>query len=140
MLNAEPHQGVEPTSSRSTGVGENDGHRQTKCPCCGAMIGLDGKDRPLVYRNRVSYQGQEIALRPSGADILNRLIDAYPRTLTFDHLIETVWSLPDLEPDNAYTTLKVHVSMLRKSIADMPFRVSNVWGVGYRLTLPGDAA
>lgn len=79
---------------------------------------------------QVFVEDQPIELTRAEFDILAELARRPGMAVTRRQLVERV--LPG-ESDNAERTLDVHVSRIRKKLADAAPMLETVWGIGYRL-------
>jgi TolB-like protein/DNA-binding winged helix-turn-helix (wHTH) protein len=88
-----------------------------------------------VDRQRVIRGTVEIPLPRLSFDLLVALAKAYPRMLTIDELMETVWSPAVVNPE----TVSQRVKLLRQSLGDDPNHPRYVVGIrgrGYRMAAP----
>ncbi len=88
-----------------------------------------------VDRQRVMRGDAEIPLPRLSFDLLVALTNAYPRMLTIDELMETVWSPAVVNPE----TVSQRVKLLRQSLGDDPSHPRYVVGIrgrGYRMGAP----
>ncbi|MEU0128076.1 MULTISPECIES: response regulator transcription factor [unclassified Streptomyces] len=98
----------------------------------GAGIGLE----PLA--RRATRDGRDLCLTLREFDLLAFFLSHPGRAFTREELMREVWGwdFGDL------STVTVHVRRLRGKVETDPARpglIQTVWGVGYRLDLPGDA-
>jgi DNA-binding winged helix-turn-helix (wHTH) protein len=106
-----------------------------RCPTCGS-IQPDNPIRRLEFyyaEKTVSFMGRSCKLTPKQLDILEHLIDAYPRPVSADLLAAEVWSGIDVKD----ITVRVHVYQMRKAFRNARLAVSVIpcWGRGYALRL-----
>jgi DNA-binding winged helix-turn-helix (wHTH) protein len=73
------------------------------------------------------------ALQPKEAEVLATLLEAFPRVVTIDALITSVWG--HHEPESAYGCLKAHMWKLRKTMEGTGVSIATVFGTGYRVVL-----
>ena len=86
-------------------------------------------------RGRAERAGQGLDLPPISYQLLLRLAEAWPRTLTRSDLVRSVWGDEPPESD----PLRSHLYVLRQAL-DKPFAtpmLKTVHGVGYTLDVPG---
>jgi DNA-binding response OmpR family regulator len=82
--------------------------------------------------------GNELELSGMGARIFEELVKAYPDTLSYAQIQDTVWGEREVDMN----TLRTHVYALRKLLWDT-FRfpmIKTIHGRGYRLQAPGRSA
>jgi TolB-like protein/DNA-binding winged helix-turn-helix (wHTH) protein len=85
-----------------------------------------------VRRQRVTRGDTEIPLPRLSFDLLVALAHVYPRMLTIDELMQTVWSPAVVNPE----TVSQRVKLLRQSLGDEPNNPRYVVGIrgrGYRM-------
>jgi DNA-binding response OmpR family regulator len=90
--------------------------------------------------HRVTLDGEELALTQREFDLLVFLARHPGRAFSREELMEQVWRY-SFYTDTA--TVTVHIRRLRAKLAASPEAaelVETVWGVGYRLVAPEDAA
>jgi TolB-like protein/DNA-binding winged helix-turn-helix (wHTH) protein/Tfp pilus assembly protein PilF len=88
-----------------------------------------------VDRQRVMRGDAEVPLPRLSFDLLVALAKVYPRMLTIDELMETVWSPAVVNPE----TVSQRVKLLRQSLGDEPNHPRYVVGIrgrGYRMAAP----
>ena len=86
-------------------------------------------------RAQVTRAGVEIPLPRLSYDLLLALVDASPRVVTIDELMERVWPGLVVSPE----TVSQRIKLLRRALeddADAPRYVAGVRGRGYRLLPP----
>jgi two-component system OmpR family response regulator len=90
---------------------------------------------------RVIFGGNEVKMSPREFNLLYFLLEHAGRVHSRDALLRAVWG-SDFHGDNK--TVAVHIRWLREkfeTFPTMPFRISTVFGVGYRVDLaPGVVA
>jgi two-component system OmpR family response regulator len=90
---------------------------------------------------RVIFGGSEVKMSPREFNLLYFLLEHAGRVHSRDALLRAVWG-SDFHGDNK--TVAVHIRWLREkfeTFPTMPFRISTVFGVGYRVDLaPGVVA
>jgi two-component system OmpR family response regulator len=90
---------------------------------------------------RVIFGGKEVKMSPREFNLLYFLLEHAGRVHSRDALLSAVWG-SDFHGDNK--TVAVHIRWLREkfeTFPTMPFRISTVFGVGYRVDLaPGVVA
>jgi len=87
---------------------------------------------------RVLFGDQEVKMSPREFNLLFFLLEHAGKVHSREALLHSVWG-PDFHGDNK--TVAVHIRWLREkfeAFPTMPFRISTVFGVGYRVDLaPG---
>lgn len=86
-------------------------------------------------RARVTRAGAEIPLPRLSFDLLLALVDASPRVVTLDELMQRVWANLVVSPE----TVSQRVKLLRRALddnPDYPRYIAGVRGRGYRLVPP----
>lgn len=101
----------------------------TSCPCCGQPVA--GTDI-LIEGRTVTYH-KSSTLSPLQMTFFRVLHDAWPRTLSKAHLIDTIYSGTNSEPE--IKTFDVHLSHLRAALRGTGLDIETIWGVGLRLVL-----
>lgn len=103
------------------------------CPLCGQESKIDGvvmvPDRRMLFIDGVGvkFTGKE-------ALILGTLLDASPRTLSRDRLMDAAYSSgPDDEPFSGI--IPVFVSNIRNKLAGTRVHIVSEWGVGWYLQI-----
>ncbi|HEX3130490.1 MAG TPA: winged helix-turn-helix domain-containing protein [Thermoanaerobaculia bacterium] len=106
-------------------------------------------DREIIKANRLGFAGfvldrgvgrllgqnGEIRLRPQAFRLLEVLLDAAPRILSQDELLDQAWGVEHLSP----ASVKQAVSEIRQALGDDPARPSIIETVhrrGYRVIAP----
>jgi DNA-binding response OmpR family regulator len=79
---------------------------------------------------RVFVAGMEIELRPKEFDLLNLLAGHAGTVITRERIMSEVW---DTDWSGSTKTLDMHVSNLRKKIADATVQITTLRHVGYRV-------
>jgi two-component system response regulator RegX3 len=82
---------------------------------------------------RVHVQGGELRLAPKEFDLLSLLLLNAGRVMSRQSIIQTVWGSKFFGDSK---TVDVHVRWLREkfeNVDQLPFRITTVFGVGYRL-------
>jgi len=87
-------------------------------------------------RRTAKVAGEEIQLAPKEFDLLWELLDHNGLVLTRDQLLERVWGYTFAGDTR---TVDVHVRQLRRKLGDAS-PIVTVWGVGYKVAPPRDAA
>jgi DNA-binding response OmpR family regulator len=87
-------------------------------------------------RRTAHVAGEEIQLAPKEFDLLWELLDHNGLVLTRDQLLERVWGYTFAGDTR---TVDVHVRQLRRKLGDAS-PIVTVWGVGYKVAPPRDAA
>ena len=87
-------------------------------------------------RREVRVGEEEIQLAPKEFDLLWELLDHRGLVLTRDQLLERVWGYTFAGDTR---TVDVHVRQLRRKLGDAS-PIVTVWGVGYKVAPPRDAA
>jgi two-component system response regulator RegX3 len=90
-------------------------------------------------RRSVDLDGEPVELSRKEFELLERLMRDAGAVVTREQLIEDVW---DMNWFGSTKTLDVHVSSLRRKLADNPETprfVHTVRGVGFRFSAPGEA-
>jgi len=84
----------------------------------------------------VELRGEAVPLAPKEFELLALLLAHQGRALTRDQIARAIWS-----GDVQSNTISVHVRWLREKLEryePLPFRISTVFSVGYRLDRVGD--
>jgi DNA-binding response OmpR family regulator len=89
-----------------------------------------------VGRREVLVSGKEVQLAPKEFDLLWELLDHRGLVLTRDQLLERVWGYTFAGDTR---TVDVHVRQLRRKLGEAS-PIVTVWGVGYKVASPRDAA
>jgi len=84
---------------------------------------------------QVRLEGREIALSPREFDLLAYLADDPGAVHSRQQIMDTVWDPHFFGPTK---TLDAHVAALRRKLDD-PAWIITARGVGFRLTVPGEA-
>jgi DNA-binding response OmpR family regulator len=87
-------------------------------------------------RREVRVSGTEVQLAPKEFDLLWELLDHRGLVLTRDQLLERVWGYTFAGDTR---TVDVHVRQLRRKLGEAS-PIVTVWGVGYKVAPPRDAA
>ena len=87
-------------------------------------------------RREARVAGEEVQLAPKEFDLLWELLDHNGLVLTRDQLLERVWGYTFAGDTR---TVDVHVRQLRRKLGDAS-PIVTVWGVGYKVAPPRDAA
>ena len=87
-------------------------------------------------RREARVHGEEVQLAPKEFDLLWELLDHRGLVLTRDQLLERVWGYTFAGDTR---TVDVHVRQLRRKLGDAS-PIVTVWGVGYKVAPPRDAA
>ena len=83
-------------------------------------------------RPELHYGKQSVSLMKKEADLLDLLINKYPRTVRREKIFERMWDEKEFISEN---TLNVNVARLRKKLAELGIEnaIETVKGLGYRL-------
>jgi two-component system KDP operon response regulator KdpE len=92
----------------------------------GCVLNLDAK--------RLSRSDQTISLTPTEYAVLAYLADRLDRPVRFAQLSEAVLGMDDAHE----STLRAHISRVRRKLGDDAGHLMTVWGIGYQLK-PGDS-
>lgn len=98
-----------------------------------------GGYRLVPRERRISFEGEPIELTPREFELARCLLSQPGRLLSRSHLFGAVWGL---QADIPSRTLDTHISSLRSKLRLRPergFRLSAVYGQGYRLEPVGAA-
>src|ERR687897_1822669 len=90
-------------------------------------------------RRSASFRGEELELSRKEFDLLRLLVESAGSVVTRERLLEEVWNTNWF---GSTKTLDVHVSGLRKKLADDPTEpryINTVRGVGFRVAFAGEA-
>jgi two-component system alkaline phosphatase synthesis response regulator PhoP len=87
-------------------------------------------------RREARVAGKEVQLAPKEFDLLWELLDHKGLVLTRDQLLERVWGYTFAGDTR---TVDVHVRQLRRKLGEAS-PIVTVWGVGYKVAPPRDAA
>lgn len=90
--------------------------------------------RLFLERLELKYDGQTVSLTKKEADLIEHLIDRYPRVSGREDLLEKLWDDQLFVDDN---TLNVNMTRVRKKLSQLGIEnaVDTVRGVGYRLNV-----
>jgi len=91
-----------------------------------------GELKYSLAENRVTFEGQEIALTAKEMHLLRLFLENPEKVFTKANLYEAVWNDVYYYEDN---TINVHISNLRNKLKKATGQdfVETVWGIGYRL-------
>lgn len=95
-------------------------------------------------KHRLIYRDREARFSPRSGDLMAVLLSCPGRKWSIDELIEHSYSDPDMEPETARNTVRVHMLMLRNIClaAGIRANVTTIRGsagyrfVGFELTTP----
>lgn len=80
--------------------------------------------------NKLSYEDMYVILPQTEADIIKNLIQAYPKLVTKDDLLQAVWNTIYIDEN----ILQVNITRLRKKLKNLsPYKIYNERGKGYYL-------
>lgn len=80
--------------------------------------------------SKLSYKDTYLILPQTEADIIKKLMEAYPEIVTKDDLLEAVWSTIYIDEN----ILQVNITRLRKKLKNLgPYNIYNKRGQGYGL-------
>lgn len=104
------------------------------CPCCGARL-KNQQLRVDLESNTFMYGDRFVHLGSTKAELMSILVDAYPGPASYDSMTSKLWG--NREPENAYATMKVYISQLRRIFIDagMALSLVNIHSRGYRLSI-----
>ncbi|WP_322923376.1 response regulator transcription factor [Paenibacillus campi] len=95
------------------------------------------KEALTLYAERLelTYGEQLVALTKKEADIIESLMERYPRVASREALLEKLWDDQTFVDEN---TLNVNITRVRKKLHELGLQqaVETVRGIGYRLHLP----
>ncbi|WP_322907021.1 response regulator transcription factor [Paenibacillus campi] len=95
------------------------------------------KEALTLYSERLelTYGEQLVALTKKEADIIESLMERYPRVASREALLEKLWDDQTFVDEN---TLNVNITRVRKKLYELGLQqaVETVRGIGYRLHLP----
>lgn len=98
------------------------------CPMCEKKWG--GWDKAAM-ETMIYFKRRDVHLTDKEARIVAALIET-DRTLTHEYLYDVLWGEdPSGGPEYAESSLKVHVSKIRKKLKGFPFGIECIWGKGY---------
>ena len=83
--------------------------------------------------NIVSYGERIMRLPGMEAVALSKLIEKFPAAVTDEQFALAFYGYSSDAPLNINRIVTVYMHHLRHKLKGVPFRVENVWGVGYRL-------
>ncbi|MFD1884795.1 response regulator transcription factor [Paenibacillus wenxiniae] len=91
-----------------------------------------------VERLELTYGHEMISLTKKEADIIESLMERYPRVASREALLEKLWDDQTFVDEN---TLNVNITRVRKKLQELGLEqaVETVRGIGYRLYLPETA-
>lgn len=95
------------------------------CPCCGAQMASPGLEA-LRY----------VTLPRMERRVLDELIDAYPKSLSIQQLVNLVWADdPTGGPDTANNSISVYLHHIRRKLSDFGWSAGRIPGsyAGVRL-------
>ncbi|MFC0301095.1 response regulator [Virgibacillus soli] len=86
-------------------------------------------------RLTLHYSGNMVVLTKKEADIVESILDRYPRVAGREDLLEKIWDDQTYVDEN---TLNVNVARVRKKFAELGLHdaIETVRGAGYRLQIP----
>lgn len=102
-----------------------------KCPHCGGNYNPPELEADM-QRNAISVKGVSVKAMPRVVETLSVLLQAYPDFVSTNRFIAKIWGMNE-EPDTAYSTLKVFIYLLRKSLKNSDWDVMNSYGRGWAL-------
>ncbi|HEV2907411.1 MAG TPA: response regulator transcription factor [Actinomycetota bacterium] len=115
--------------------------RRTAAPAPSTATVLDVGDVSMNLDTRtVTHRGQPVELTLKEFELLRMLLEQSGRVVSRSDIIDEVWDPHWFGPTK---TLDVHVSALRKKLADDPARpryIHTVRGVGFRFAAPEELA
>ena len=80
--------------------------------------------------SKLSYKDTYLILPQTEADIIKKLMEAYPEIVSKDDLLEAVWSTIYIDEN----ILQVNITRLRKKLKNLgPYNIFNKRGQGYGL-------
>ncbi len=95
------------------------------------------KERLTLYVERLelTYGDELVSLTKKEADIIESLMERYPRVASREALLEKLWDDQTFVDEN---TLNVNITRVRKKLQELGLEqaVETVRGIGYRLYLP----
>jgi DNA-binding response OmpR family regulator len=107
--------------------------RDCTCPLCGSEVG----ELPVTLlpeRGMVVASGRFAVLTGHEMQLLQRLVEIFPRVLTKEGAIEWMYQInPDRVPE--IKIIDVFVCKLRKKIDPLGVRIDTLWGKGYALAV-----
>lgn len=103
------------------------------CPCCGQSVEFNGLMVDL-NTNRVVFNGKTVIVSPKLAVLLHVLLEAYPKTVSYDAIAFGMWG--NREPDQSLGNIRVYASHARKLLAEFEASVETISGRGFRLVMP----
>lgn len=85
-----------------------------------------------LERLEIHYKGQKISITKNEADIIESLMERFPRVAGREALLEKIWDDQTFVDEN---TLNVNITRVRKKLAEIGIKdaIETVRGVGYRL-------
>lgn len=88
-----------------------------------------------VERLELTYGDELVSLTKKEADIIESLMERYPRVASREALLEKLWDDQTFVDEN---TLNVNITRVRKKLQELGLEqaVETVRGIGYRLYLP----
>lgn len=83
-----------------------------------------------ISTSKLSYKDSYLILPQTEADIIKKLMEAYPKIVSKDDLLEAVWSTIYIDEN----ILQVNITRLRKKLKNLgPYNIYNKRGQGYGL-------
>lgn len=107
------------------------------CPCCGAAL-QNQRLRIDLNTNTFLYKTHSIPLRAREAELLSVLIDRSPGVVAHDTIVRCVWG--QNEPGDPEKNIQVTICRLRKKLKGTGASILNVFEVGYRFVVDGEAS
>lgn len=102
------------------------------CPLCGSLIETD-EITLLPERGMVASGGLFALLTGKETAVLQALVEAFPRVLSKEQIMDRIYLGPDEEPE--IKIVDVFVCKLRKKIDPLGLRIDTVWGSGYAMAV-----
>ena len=104
---------------------------KSKCPLCGHEIPMDCPARIDLDAKAVVYRGQFAIFTGREMDVLSTLIDAHPRVVTKEYLLERMYILSQDAAEQKI--VDVFVCKMRKKLEGLGIDIVTHWGKGYSI-------
>ncbi|KKM61530.1 hypothetical protein LCGC14_1530780 [marine sediment metagenome] len=103
----------------------------SECPLCGHEIPADCPARIDLDAKAVVYKGRFTVLTTRQMDILSVLIDAHPRVVTKEHIMDRIYFLSQDAAEEKI--VDVFVCKMRAALKGLGIEIVTHWGKGYSI-------
>ena len=104
------------------------------CPSCGQLLPFDGaRAWADPDNNIVVVDGARVRLTPKQCELVAALLDAAPRAVTKEHLMDLLYSQKSNEPFDQ--VIKVMVCRARQKLAETALQIETIRARGFRVVL-----